>query len=88
MVGFQMVFADAAVSHRLNAAASIPITYGGRPHDGTAAGMRFTLLNLSVDRSQLVELKNGETYNGHLVSCDNYMNIILREVTLTSKVRL
>jgi U6 snRNA-associated Sm-like protein LSm4 len=24
---------------------------------------------------QLVELKNGETYNGHLVSCDNWMNI-------------
>ena len=28
----------------------------------------------------LVELKNGETYNGHLVSCDNWMNINLREV--------
>ena len=25
--------------------------------------------------SQLVELKNGETYNGHLVGCDNWMNI-------------
>lgn len=37
---------------------------------------------------QLVELKNGETYNGHLVSCDNYMNINLREVTLTAQVLL
>lgn len=38
--------------------------------------------------SQLVELKNGETYNGHLVSCDNWMNINLREVICTSRVML
>ena len=37
--------------------------------------------------SQLVELKNGETYNGHLQSCDHWMNLNLREVTLTSRVR-
>ena len=36
--------------------------------------------------TQLVELKNGETYNGHLVSCDNWMNINLREVICTSRV--
>ena len=35
---------------------------------------------------QLVELKNGETYNGHLVSCDNWMNINMREVICTSRV--
>lgn len=34
-----------------------------------------------------MELKNGETYNGHLVSCDNWMNINLREVICTSRVR-
>uniref|UniRef100_A0A1D5RAB3 U6 snRNA-associated Sm-like protein LSm4 n=1 Tax=Macaca mulatta TaxID=9544 RepID=A0A1D5RAB3_MACMU len=34
---------------------------------------------------RLVELKNGETYNGHLVSCDNWMNINLREVICTSR---
>jgi U6 snRNA-associated Sm-like protein LSm4 len=34
---------------------------------------------------QLVELKNGETFNGHLVSCDNWMNINLREVICTSR---
>lgn len=34
---------------------------------------------------KLVELKNGETYNGHLVSCDTWMNINLREVICTSK---
>lgn len=32
----------------------------------------------------LVELKNGETFNGHLVNCDNFMNITLREVYQTS----
>ena len=36
----------------------------------------------------LVELKSGETYNGHLAQCDNYMNLTLRNVVLTSKVRL
>lgn len=36
---------------------------------------------------QLVELKNGETYNGHLVNCDNWMNIHLRDVICTSRVR-
>ena len=33
---------------------------------------------------QLVELKNGETFNGHLINCDNFMNITLREVYQTS----
>ncbi|KAL3349658.1 hypothetical protein AABB24_022656 [Solanum stoloniferum] len=33
----------------------------------------------------LVELKNGETYNVHLVNCDTWMNIHLREVICTSK---
>ena len=33
-----------------------------------------------------MELKNGETYNGHLVACDNWMNINLREVICTSRV--
>ncbi|KAH0641164.1 hypothetical protein KY290_038435 [Solanum tuberosum] len=30
-------------------------------------------------------LKNGETYNGHLVNCDTWINIHLREVICTSK---
>ncbi|ELR13033.1 LSM domain containing protein [Acanthamoeba castellanii str. Neff] len=33
----------------------------------------------------LVELKNGETYNGHLVNCDGWMNINLRDVICTSR---
>lgn len=32
----------------------------------------------------LVELKNGETLNGHLANCDNWMNLILKEVVQTS----
>ena len=36
---------------------------------------------------QLVELKNGQTFNGHLVACDNFMNLTLREVYETSAVR-
>ncbi|KAK0270028.1 hypothetical protein LTR91_008573 [Friedmanniomyces endolithicus] len=32
----------------------------------------------------LVELKNGETLNGHLVNCDIYMNLTLKEVVQTS----
>lgn len=33
---------------------------------------------------QLVELKNGVTFNGHLVDCDHFMNVTLREVYQTS----
>jgi hypothetical protein len=32
-----------------------------------------------------VELKNGDTYNGHLVGVDNFMNVSLRDVVCTSK---
>ena len=35
----------------------------------------------------LVELKNGETLNGHLVTCDTWMNLTLKEVVQTSAVR-
>lgn len=36
----------------------------------------------------LVELKNGETLNGHLVTCDTWMNLTLKEVVQTSAVSL
>ncbi|XP_065164792.1 U6 snRNA-associated Sm-like protein LSm4 [Atheta coriaria] len=45
----------------------------------------LSLLRTAQNHPMLVELKNGETYNGHLVSCDNWMNIILREVICTSR---
>ncbi|KAJ3120809.1 RNA processing protein, partial [Irineochytrium annulatum] len=42
------------------------------------------LLNTTKGHPVLVELKNGHSYNGHLESCDNWMNISLREVICTS----
>jgi len=45
----------------------------------------LSLLKTAVNHPMLVELKNGETYNGHLVSCDNWMNVNLREVICTSR---
>src|SRR5579859_1795306 len=45
----------------------------------------LSLLRTAQNHPMLVELKNGETYNGHLVSCDNWMNISLREVICTSR---
>ncbi|KAI9505190.1 hypothetical protein GGI25_002238 [Coemansia spiralis] len=44
----------------------------------------LSLLNAAVGYPILVELKNGETYNGHLEKCDNFMNITLREVIQTA----
>ncbi|PIN11319.1 Small nuclear ribonucleoprotein (snRNP) [Handroanthus impetiginosus] len=45
----------------------------------------LSLLKSAQGHPMLVELKNGETYNGHLVDCDTWMNIHLREVICTSK---
>ena len=45
----------------------------------------LSLLRTSQGHPMLVELKNGETYNGHLVSCDNWMNICLRDVICASR---
>ncbi|KLO15082.1 Sm-like ribonucleo protein [Schizopora paradoxa] len=44
----------------------------------------LTLLNSAQNKPLSVELKNGETFNGHLVNCDNFMNITLRDVFQTS----
>ena len=46
------------------------------------------LLNAAQGHPMLVELKNGETLNGHLVQCDTWMNLTLKEVVQTSPVRL
>eukprot|EP01117_Protostelium_nocturnum_P018884 TRINITY_DN79_c1_g1_i2.p1 TRINITY_DN79_c1_g1~~TRINITY_DN79_c1_g1_i2.p1 ORF type:complete len:156 (-),score=60.29 TRINITY_DN79_c1_g1_i2:557-1024(-) len=45
----------------------------------------LSLLRTSQGHPILVELKNGDTYNGYLVSCDSWMNINLRKVIHTSK---
>ncbi|KAI8099205.1 uncharacterized protein BX664DRAFT_320654 [Halteromyces radiatus] len=44
----------------------------------------LSLLHTAAGHPMLVELKNGETFNGHLVNCDNWMNLTLREVIQTS----
>ncbi|GFZ43256.1 Probable U6 snRNA-associated Sm-like protein LSm4 [Saitozyma sp. JCM 24511] len=46
--------------------------------------MPLTLLTAAQGKPMLVELKNGVTFNGHLVECDNFMNVTLREVYQTS----
>ncbi|KAE9985073.1 hypothetical protein EG328_004338 [Venturia inaequalis] len=42
------------------------------------------LLNAAVGHPMLVELKDGDTLNGHLSSCDTWMNLVLKEVVQTS----
>ena len=44
----------------------------------------LTLLKAAEDQDILIELKNGDTYNGKLVSCNMFMNITLRDVMRTS----
>ncbi|KAA3680453.1 U6 snRNA-associated Sm-like protein LSm4, partial [Paragonimus westermani] len=45
----------------------------------------ITLLKAAINLPMLVELKSGETYNGHLAACDDWMNIHLKEVICTSR---
>ncbi|KAI9841536.1 MAG: hypothetical protein M1837_000637 [Sclerophora amabilis] len=45
------------------------------------------LLNAAQGHPMLVELKNGETLNGHLVNCDTWMNLTLKEVVQTSPIK-
>uniref|UniRef100_A0A3Q3BVR7 U6 snRNA-associated Sm-like protein LSm4 n=1 Tax=Haplochromis burtoni TaxID=8153 RepID=A0A3Q3BVR7_HAPBU len=56
-----------------------------RNNQETIKMLPLSLLKTAQNHPMLVELKNGETYNGHLVSCDNWMNINLREVICTSR---
>ncbi|TKC41353.1 hypothetical protein EI555_015569 [Monodon monoceros] len=49
--------------------------------------LHLWLLKTAQNHPLLVELKNGEAYNGHLVSCDNWMNTDLREVICKSRDR-
>jgi len=44
----------------------------------------LSLLSAAQGHPMLVELKDGEIFNGHLVSCDNWMNLVLREVVQTT----
>lgn len=54
--------------------------------DWYSAGLRFlNFFFFSFFFLVLLQLKNGETYNGNLVSCDNYMNLNLSDVICTSR---
>ncbi|KWU43649.1 Sm-like ribonucleo protein, partial [Rhodotorula sp. JG-1b] len=44
----------------------------------------LALLHAAQNKPMLVELKNGETLNGHLTACDNFMNLTIKEVYQTS----
>lgn len=48
----------------------------------------LSLLNAAKGHPMLVELKNGDTYNGILVSCNMFMNLMLKDVICTSRVSL
>jgi len=50
----------------------------------TQSQLPLGLLTAAQGHPMLVELKNGETLNGHLVQCDTYMNLTLKEVVQTS----
>ncbi|GJN37849.1 hypothetical protein PR202_gb26842 [Eleusine coracana subsp. coracana] len=52
---------------------------GSAPAVGGGRELPLSLLKTAQGHPMLVELKNGETYNGHLVNCDTWMNIHLRE---------
>jgi U6 snRNA-associated Sm-like protein LSm4 len=45
----------------------------------------LTLLKAAENHPMLIELKNGDTYNGRLVSCNMFMNICLKDVICTSR---
>jgi U6 snRNA-associated Sm-like protein LSm4 len=46
----------------------------------------LSLLTTAKGHPMLVELKNGDTYNGRLVNCNIFMNLLLRDVICTSRV--
>lgn len=45
----------------------------------------LSLLKAAQGHPMLIELKNGDTYNGRLSSCNMFMNICLTDVICTSK---
>ncbi|KAK4528522.1 hypothetical protein GAYE_SCF59G6466 [Galdieria yellowstonensis] len=45
----------------------------------------LSLLKAAQGQPVLVELKSGDTYNGHLVNIDSWMNLNLRDVVWTSR---
>ena len=50
----------------------------------TQTQLPLTLLRAASGAPLLVELKNGDTYNGRLLSCDTFMNLNLTDVICTA----
>lgn len=67
--------------------ARVPLHVGGTSPRANVSQLPLGLLNAAQGHPMLVELKNGETLNGHLVMCDTWMNLTLKEVVQTSPVR-
>ncbi len=44
----------------------------------------LSLLQTAVNKDLMVELRNGDTYNGKLTGCNVFMNICLSDVVCTS----
>ena len=45
----------------------------------------LTLLKAAQNHPMQLELKNGASYNGHLVGVDGWMNVHIKDVIITSK---
>ena len=45
----------------------------------------LSLLKTAQGHPMLIELKNGDTYNGRLAACNMFMNIYLKDVICTSR---
>mmetsp|Transcript_7964 Transcript_7964/g.23752 ORF Transcript_7964/g.23752 Transcript_7964/m.23752 type:complete len:135 (-) Transcript_7964:33-437(-) len=45
----------------------------------------LSLLTTATGQAMLIELKNGDTYNGRLVNADTWMNVNLEDVICTSR---
>ena len=45
----------------------------------------LSLLSTATGQAMLIELKNGDTYNGKLVGADTWMNVNLEDVICTSR---
>uniref|UniRef100_A0A7E4WAH2 U6 snRNA-associated Sm-like protein LSm4 n=1 Tax=Panagrellus redivivus TaxID=6233 RepID=A0A7E4WAH2_PANRE len=45
----------------------------------------LSLLRSTQNQQMLIELKNGDSYNGLLVACDSWMNVHLKDTIFTSK---
>lgn len=56
------------------------------PRAQTCLATNSDFFSLFCQPMQLVELKNGETYNGELVACDNWMNIRCTHVHTSRKL--